>query len=194
MIELMQDQSNTAAERTTLERWQTEEAAVRRRLDKNEGIIPPELAQQHDGIALLRAILDGELPPPPIGRVADYVLIDVDHGRAVFQGTPKFDYYSPIGSVHGGWIATLLDSCVACAVMSTLPGGKGFTTLEFKMNFVHKLTDRTGPVRASGYIVHAGARVATAEGRLVDAAGRLYAHCSTTCLILDSNGTAKPSP
>jgi uncharacterized protein (TIGR00369 family) len=189
----MRDQHHESAEPAVRERWLAEETTARRRLSKHEGVIPTELLAQRSGIDLLRAILAGELPPPPIGRVADYLLVDVESGHATFQGTPKFEYYSPIGSVHGGWIATLLDSCVGCAVLSVLPAGKGFTTLELKVNFVRKVTDRTGPLRAEGRIVHSGARVATAEGRLLDAAGRLYAHASTTCLIFDLGGREPPT-
>ena len=190
---MQNDHSYETAGRTVQACWLAEETAIRGRLSGDEGIIPPELPAQHSGLELLKAILRGELPPPPIGRVADYVLVEVECGRATFQGTPKFDYYSPIGSVHGGWIAILLDSCVGCAVLSTLPAGKVFTTLELKVNYVRKVTDQTGPVRAHGQVIHSGGRVATAEGRLVDAAGRLYAHCTTTCLVLDLN-SATPAP
>lgn len=127
----------------TRQRWLEEEAAVRRRLAGSDDAIPTRTLARRPGIELLRAIVDGELPPPPIGRVLDYVLIEIEHGCAVFQGTPKYDYYSPIGSVHGGWAATLLDSCVACAVLSTLPAGKGLITLELNVNFVRALSDET---------------------------------------------------
>jgi uncharacterized protein (TIGR00369 family) len=129
--------------------------------------------------------MDGTLPAPPIAHSLDFLLVEVEQGRAVFQGTPKFDFYNPIGSIHGGWIATLLDSCVGCAVHSALPAGKGYTTLELKVNYVRALSHDSGPVRAEGRVIHLGGRVATAEGRLVDPAGRLYAHASTTCLVLE---------
>ena len=167
-----------------LARWQEQEAAVRGRVS-GRGIIPSDLLAQRPGIELMQAIISGALPVPPIARSLDFVLIEVEHGRAVFQGTPTFDFYNPIGSVHGGWIATLLDSCVGCAVHSALPAGKGYTTLELKVNYVRAVTQDSGPIRAEGKIIHLGGRVATAEGRLTDPAGRLYAHCSTTCLILD---------
>jgi len=168
----------------TLAQWREQEALVRQRASSS-GIIPPDLLAQRPGIELMQAIVSGALPVPPIARSLDFVLIEVEPGRAVFQGEAKFDFYNPIGSVHGGWIATLLDSCVGCAVHSALPAGKGYTTLELKVNYVRAVTQDSGPIRAEGKIIHLGGRVATAEGRLTDPAGRLYAHCSTTCLILD---------
>jgi uncharacterized protein (TIGR00369 family) len=164
--------------------WRQREAEVRARISAKD-IIPPEQLAQRPGLELMRAIIDGTLPAPPIAHSLDFVLVEVEEGHAVFQGAPKFDFYNPIGSVHGGWIATLLDSCVGCAVHSALPAGKGYTTLELKVNYVRALTDRSGPVRAEGRVIHLGGRVATAEGRLVDAAGKLYAHCSTTCLVME---------
>lgn len=101
----------------------------------------------------------------------------------VFQGTPKADYYNPIGSVHGGYIATLLDSALGCAVHTMLERGYGYTTLELKVNYVRPLTDKTGPVRAEAHVVNVSRQVGVAQGRLVDAAGRMYAWGSTTCLI-----------
>ena len=172
------------AHQQTLAQWQEQEAAVRQRIN-GTGIIPPDQLAQRPGLELLLAILDGALPGPPIGRALNFVPIEMEAGRAVFQGTPKFDYYNPIGSVHGGWIATLLDSCVGCAIHTALPAGKGYTTLELKVNYVRAVTESTGPIRAEGKLIHLGGRVATAEGRITDPSGRLYAHCTTTCLILD---------
>lgn len=164
--------------------WREREARVRAAISGKD-IIPPELLAQRPGVELMRAIMDGGLPAPPIAHSLDFVLVEVEAGRAVFQGTAKFDFYNPIGSVHGGWIATLLDSCVGCAVHSALPAGKGYTTLELKVNYVRALLHDSGPVRAEGKVIHLGGRVATAEGRLVDAGGKLYAHCSTTCLVME---------
>jgi uncharacterized protein (TIGR00369 family) len=104
-------------------------------------------------------------------------------GRAVFEGTPEFRHYNPTGSVHGGWYATLLDSAVACAVISTLTKNESSTTLELKLNLVRPLTKDTGPVRAEGRVIHRGRSVATSEGELKDRAGKLYAHATTTCMI-----------
>jgi len=126
------------------------------------------------------------VPDPPITRTLDFYLLEAERGRAVFQGLPQFAHYNPIGSVHGGWHATLLDSAMACAVHTLVEPGAAYTTLEFKIHFVRPLTEKTGPVRAEGKIVAGGKRTATAEGRLVDAEGRLYSHGTTTCLFLEA--------
>ena len=128
-------------------------------------------------------MIAGELRYPPIAYTLGFMLISADKGHVVFQGTPEHRHYNPIGSVHGGFHATLLDSCVGCAVHTTLEAGQGYTTLELKVNYVRALTDRVGPVRAEGKVIHVGKQVATAEGRIVDVQGRLYAHASTTCLV-----------
>ncbi len=143
-----------------------------------------ELASR-GGLELLRGIMTGELPPAPISQTLDFFLAEVEPGRVVFQGNPQPAFYNPVGSVHGGWVATLLDSCVACAVHSLLPVGKGYTTVELKVNFVRAVVPDSGPLRAEGKIINLGGRIATAEGRLIDAAARLYAHATTTCLIFD---------
>lgn len=131
------------------------------------------------------AIFAGELPPPPIGLTLDFVPIHVAPGEAVFQGSPKRRHYNPLGTVHGGWFATLLDSAVGCAIHASLPAGKAFTTLELKVNMVRALTDGVPLVRAEGKVIHVGRQVATAEGRIVGPDGKLYAHATTTCLIFD---------
>ena len=148
------------------------------------GLIDPKIAVTMSGMDLLQAIIAGKLPAPPIARTLNYGLVEVVPGRAVFAGTPTLDHYNPLATVHGGYIATLLDSAMGCAVHSKLVAGQSYTTLEFKMNFVRPVLETTGEVRAEGYIVHFGRRSATAEGKLVDAAGKVYAHASTTCLIL----------
>jgi len=103
----------------------------------------------------------------------------------VFEGVPAFRHYNPLGTVHGGYAATLLDSCMGCAVHSTLPKGVSYTTLEFKVSLIRPITSDTGLVRAEGHTLNVGRRAATAEGRLTDAKGKLLAHASTTCLIFD---------
>ena len=113
-------------------------------------------------------------------------MLQAERGRAVFMGLPQFAHYNPIGTVHGGWHATLLDSAMACAVHTLVEPGSAYTTLEFKIHCVRPLTDRTGPVRAEGTVVAAGRRTATAEGRLVDADGKLYSHGTTTCLFIEA--------
>lgn len=148
------------------------------------GVVPPGIAKTMSGLQFLTAIMEGELPAPPIQHALDFRLVYVERGSAAFVGNPKFEYYNPIGSVHGGFTAALLDSCMACAVHSTLAVGFSYATIEIKVNYVRAITSDTGEVRAEGKVINAGKRIATAEGRLFDSTGKLYAHGSTTCLIL----------
>jgi uncharacterized protein (TIGR00369 family) len=136
------------------------------------------------GMEYIRLIFEGELPPPPIADLMGFRGVEVERGRAVFEMTPGPQHYNPIGTVHGGIALTLLDSAMGCAVHTLLDAGVGYTTLEVKTNFVRPITAETGPIRCEGTVIHGGSRVATAEGRLVDAAQRLLAHGTTTCLIL----------
>lgn len=147
------------------------------------GVVSADVLTSYDGLGFLQAMIDGTLPQPPIGETMGFHLIEVAHGRAVFTGTPGMQHYNPIGTVHAGFAATLLDSCVACAVNSTLLKGETYTTLELKLNLVRALTKDVGPVRAEGRIIHRGRTVATSEGDLKDASGKLYAHATTTCMI-----------
>ncbi|SEP17088.1 PaaI family thioesterase [Aquisalimonas asiatica] len=175
------DHSDPAAIRA---RWEEEAETVRRRL-RQASTNSLATIGQYSGLEFLQAMFNGELPHPPIGETLNFLPILAEEGRVVFQGTPQAAHYNPISSVHGGWAATLLDSCVGCAVQSTLPRGRGYTTLELKVNYVRALTPDTGPVRAEGKVIHVGGRVATAEGRLTDPAGKLYAHASTTCMVME---------
>ncbi len=155
---------------------------------KNYGVVSPEVLASYDGLGFLRAIIDGVLPQPPISEILGFHLIEAEPGRAVFEGLPELRHYNPIGTVHGGFAATLLDSALGCAIFSTLNKGDGWTTLELKFNLVRPLTKDTGPVRAEGRIVHRGRTVATSEGDLKDGAGKLYAHATTTCMIFPAKG------
>jgi uncharacterized protein (TIGR00369 family) len=136
------------------------------------------------GLDRMRQIIAGTLPPPPIARLMDIRLVDASEGRVVFEGTPAEFHYNPIGVVHGGFAATLLDSAMGCAVHTKLAARVGYTTLELKVNFVRAITLATGPVRGIGTVIHAGRTTALAEGRLESADGTLLAHATTTCLIL----------
>jgi uncharacterized protein (TIGR00369 family) len=150
---------------------------------KSYGVVTPEILKDYDGLGFLQAIIAGTLPQPPVAEVLGFHLVEADKGRAVFEGVPEFRYYNPIGTVHGGFAATLLDSALGCAIFSTLLKGDAWTTLELKLNFVRALTKDTGPVYAQGRIIHRGRTVATSEGDLKDRAGKLYAHATTTCMI-----------
>ena len=135
------------------------------------------------GIEYLRALSSGELPPPPIARLIGMEMVEVDEGRVVFAAEPAEYQYNPLGTVHGGIAATLLDSAMGCAVQSMLPAGTGYTTIELKTNYLRAMTSRTGIVYCEGKIIYVGGRMATAEGRLTDASGKLYAHGTTTCIL-----------
>lgn len=139
------------------------------------------------GIDFLRAIRDGRVSAAPISQLMGFRLVEVEPGHAVFEVVPGEQHFNPIGVVHGGLAMTLLDSAMACSVQTEIPAGSGYTTLEVKINLVRPITATTGRMRAIGKTIHVGSRVGTAEGRLEDAAGKLYAHGTTTCIIL-SNG------
>ncbi len=148
---------------------------------------PQALAQagrSMSGIDFLRAIRDGELPPPPFAELLGFRLVEAEPGHAVFEIIPGEQHYNPIGAVHGGLAMTLLDSAMGCAVQTHMPAGGGYTTLEAKTSLVRAVTQATGKLQAIGKVVHVGSRVATAEARLLDAGGKLYAHATSTCMVL----------
>jgi len=147
------------------------------------GVVPLDQARAMDGLALMTGVMNGTFPAPPIARVLGFRVSEVEAGRVVFTYEPVFDHYNPLGSVHGGIAATLLDSVMGCCIHTTLKAGTGYTTVEIKVNYVRAMTDKTGPVRAEGKVINVGARIATSEGRLVDGAGKLLAHGTTTCLV-----------
>ena len=154
----------------------------------NVGVVPLETLLSYDGLGFLNAIISGALPQPPIAQTLGFRLTLAEKDRAVFEGTPAFAHYNPIGTVHAGFAATLLDSAGACAVQTTLAKGETYTTLEIKINLVRPLTKETGPVSAEGRVLHRGRSVATSEGYLRDRAGKLYAHATTTCMIFPAKG------
>ena len=155
-----------------------------------EAADPRDVAEQGlrlSGMDYIRAIFAGELPAPPIAELMGFRGVSAEPGRAVFEMEPGPQHYNPIGSVHGGVALTLLDSAMGCAVHTLLEAGVGYTTLEVKTNFVRAITLDTGPIRCEGTVLHRGSRVATAEGRLTDEAGKLLAHGTTTCLNFESS-------
>ena len=143
-----------------------------------------ELAPGVTGLEQLRAMIAAG-GRPPIGETLDFSLVEAGDGTAVFAGTPGQHAYNPIGTVHGGYAATLLDSACGCAVHSKLGVSQGYTTLELKVAYHKAMTDKTGPVRAEGRVVSFGRRAAFAEARIVDAAGRLYASATSTLLVFE---------
>ncbi len=136
------------------------------------------------GLDYLSAIQAGKIPRPPMGLLVGYRLIEVKFGRAVYELEPAEFHYNTFATVHGGVVCTLMDTAMTSAILSTLPVGITCSTLEMKVNFVRPLTSRTGMVRAEGATIHVGSRIATADGKLLDNRGRLYAHAVTTCMIL----------
>lgn len=143
-----------------------------------------QIGKTISGIEYLRALQSGKLPPAPFAILMGIRMAEVSEGRVVFAGEPAEYHYNPLGTVHGGVMATLLDSALGCAVQSLLPAGTSYTTIELKVNYLRPVTTKTGTVYAEGKIIHLGGRIATAEARLTDAAGKLYAHGTTTCIIL----------
>lgn len=168
-----------------LARWQADEVALRAVPRPEPGVASRALMAGKTGLQQMQALLAGEGPAAPISQTMDFILVSVADGEAVFQGRPQFKHYNPLGGVHGGWFATLLDSALRCAVHTILPVGRGYTTLEFKVNLVRGLSDQVPLVRAIGRVVHRGRQVTTAEAELVGHDGKLYAHASTTCLLFD---------
>ena len=164
--------------------WEQDEARVRARLSAPDAA-PKGKVFGRSGMEIFEAIFAGELPPAPIGETLDFLAVHIEPGTAVFQGRPNRRHYNPLGAVHGGWFATLLDSAVGCAVHSTLPAGKAFTTLELKVNMLRALNDKVPLVRAQGEVIQVGRQVAVAEGQIVGPDGKLYAHATTTCLIFE---------
>jgi uncharacterized protein (TIGR00369 family) len=168
-----------------LAEWQAVDDALRRR-QIAYGVATRDQVAGKSGLEMFKAMIAGELPAAPISRTLDFILVEAEHGHVVFQGRPGMAHYNPMGIVHGGWFATLLDSALGCAVASTLPAGKAYTTAELKVNIVRPLTDKVPFVRAESRVIHGGRRMATSDARLTGPDGRLYAHGSTTCFIFDN--------
>jgi len=149
------------------------------------GVIPIEVMASMSGLDFVRAIFAGELPEPPIMQTVDPFDCTAEPGAVVINSIPGLQHYNPIGSVHGGYAAILLDSAMGLAVQTMLPAGSGYTTLEFKISFIKAITKDTGPIRTEGRVFNVGRRAATAEARILDATGRLLAHATTTCLVFE---------
>jgi uncharacterized protein (TIGR00369 family) len=167
--------------------WLAEGQALQLRLRaaRGPGVARPDEVHGRSGLQLMQAMLRGEMPYPHIADTMDFLLMEVAEGRAVFQGLPQTMHLNPMGTVHGGWYATLLDSAVGCAVHTTMPPGRAYTTAELSVNLVRGAVAGREPLRAVGTVLHSGRQLATAEGRIVDASGRLYAHATTTCLVFE---------
>lgn len=147
------------------------------------GTIPMDKLMQFSGLEVLQQMLDGEVPGPTIARTMNFTISEVSSGGAVFRGEALADHYNPLGTVHGGWAATIIDSALGCAVQSKLPKGVGFTTIEFKVNLVRPIFDHTGEVICEGNVIHIGRTIATCEATLKTKDGKLLAHGTATCAI-----------
>jgi uncharacterized protein (TIGR00369 family) len=161
--------------------------AIERRLQVtwDDPLVGAALAREMSGLDYLRAMRDGRIPRPPVAALFGMNIESVEDGKARFGLTIGEHLYNPIGSVHGGIFCTLLDTAMACAVHSTLPAGRAYTTLELKVNLVKGLTVANPEIVAEGEVISSGRRVATAAGRITGPDGTLYAHATTTCLILE---------
>lgn len=173
-----------------LARWLAEEAAVRERQrhGAGPGVTPREVVLSIDGLTLMQRNLSGDLPHAAIADTLDFMLVEVARGRAVFQGAPGPRHFNPMGGIHGGWYATLLDSALGCAVHTMMPVGRAYTTAELSVNLVKAIPPGLPRVRAEGSVLHCGRQLATAEARLVGPDGTLYAHGTTTCLVFEIAG------
>jgi len=152
------------------------------------GVVPMDQIMARSGLEFLIDMVEGRLPQPPMCATLGFHLAEASDGYARFDGVPEFRHYNPIGTVHGGFAATLLDSALGCAVFTTLAKGEAWTTLELKLNLVRPINKDTGTVRAEGRIIHRGRTVATAEGTIKDKTGKLYAHATTTCMVFPAKG------
>jgi uncharacterized protein (TIGR00369 family) len=154
------------------------------------GIVPPHVAAEMSGLDFLIALRDGALAAPPFSQATGIRAKQIEVGRVVFEGTPSEQFYNPMGNVHGGWIATLLDTAMACAIQSTLPAGQSYTTLELKTNFLRPVFVSTGVLRCQGVVLSRGGRVASSEGKVFDKEGNLVAHGTETCLVMGQRNGA----
>ena len=155
------------------------------------GLVPKNEIMTRTGLEFLSDMVAGKLPQPPMCQTLGFHLVEVKEGFACFEGLPEKRHYNPIGTVHGGLAAMLLDSALGCAIFSTLAVGEAWTTLELKLNMVRPITADTGVIRAEGRLIHRGRTVATSDGTLKDRTGKLLAHATTTCMIFPAdNGAA----
>jgi uncharacterized protein (TIGR00369 family) len=154
-------------------------------MNKTYGTVSAHRRTEMSGLEFVKGLADGTLPLNTLARTLGYDVVEAEHGRVVIATEPGDRHLNPAGTVHGGFSATLLDSCMGLAVQSTLAKGIAQTTLEFKISLVRPITPQTGPIRAEGVVLNCGRRVGTAEGRIIDGKGRLLAHGTTTCLIFE---------
>ena len=170
-----------------LDQGLADEAAIRKQIEAGAGpgLATTEQIAGKSGLQIMKGVLHGELPYAHLAKTLDFTMVQAEKGLVVFQGTPAIEHFNPLGSVHGGWFATLLDSALGCAIHTMMPVGRAYTTAELSINFVRAITLKVPRVRAEGRVIHCGRQLATAEARLVGPDGTLYAHGTTTCLVFD---------
>ena len=162
-----------------------QESITRERIVRWENpMLAVAAARKMSGLQALRAIRDGAISSPPIANLLGMNLVKVEEDSVIFTIEPAEYLYNPLGTVHGGILSTLLDSAMGCVVQANLPPGAGYTTLELKINFLRAVTDRVGTLSAEGTIIYKGKRTMLEEGRITDEAGKLYAHGTSTCIVL----------
>ena len=154
-------------------------------IDKPPHVTLANRRRDMSGLEFFQQMMAGTISPPPMVSLLGLRLVEVSEGRVVFVGTPHEEFYNGLGVAHGGWAATLLDSALGCAVNSLQPPGRSFTTLELKINYTRPLRREVGEVRCEACVIHAGRRTAIAEARVVDAGGKIYAHGTTTCMLVE---------
>jgi uncharacterized protein (TIGR00369 family) len=182
------NQEACMTQNNAIETWLSQEREIVAQLEAGvgPGVASPAMVAGKTGLEIMQAMLRGEMPYPPIAQTLDFLVVEVEAGRAVFQGTPGSAHLNPMGTVHGGWYATMLDSAVGCAVHTMMPAGRGYTTAELSVNLVRAIPlGKVQRVRAEGKVLHCGRQLATAEGRLYGPDGTLFAHATTTCLVFD---------
>ncbi|MCY0095793.1 PaaI family thioesterase [Hoeflea ulvae] len=147
------------------------------------GVVPLDLVAREGGLSVMQGILDGRLPGAAMAKTLNFWLSKVEDGAIAFTGAPNQDHLNPLGTIHGGWAATIMDSALACAVMTTLAPGEGYTTVEFKLNLTRPILPGMGELVCEGRVVHRGRTIATSEAYLRDGSGKLLAHGTETCAI-----------
>jgi len=158
--------------------------------ERVHGVVSRDVLLAEPGLSFLRGLIEGRHPAPPFSKATGVYLVEAEEGRVIFKGLPSESFFNPIGTIHGGWTSAILDSAMACAVHTTLKPGQAYTTVEMKLNFVRPILPELGEVTCEGTLVHRGGTLATSEGKLFDAKGRLLAHGTETCLIMDAGARA----
>lgn len=155
-------------------------------MEQVHGVVSRDVLVGESGLLFLQGMIDGRHPAPPFSKTTGIYLVEAEENRVVFKGRPGAEFFNPIGTIHGGWTSAILDSAMACAVHTTLQPGQGYTTVEMKLNFVRPILPDLGELTCEGVLIHRGGTLATSEGKLFDGKGRLLAHGSETCMILDN--------